>query len=95
MDIKFVKLRTGDELISEFTNDGERATLTNPVRLGIDPNTNSLRFIPYPMVAKETGTIIELNSADILFDIPVNNDCDQSYRKYFGHIVEAPKTLVI
>ena len=90
MKVCFIKLRTGDELIAEYSVEGETATITNPVRLAMEPESGAIRFVPYPIVGV-SPVVITMNIADILFDIPTGEACDSSYRKSFGHVIEVVK----
>lgn len=93
MNVKLVKLVTGDEIIAEYVSSGS-VTLKNPVKLGMDPQTGALKFMGYPMVG-QTPVEITLSQADILFTVPVNEDCENAYKAAFGGIVTPPKSELI
>lgn len=96
MFIKFVKLLNGDELICEYEElDNGDIQITNPVRLGFDPEAKGFKFIPYPMFVGLPKTILVIKSNHILFTMEVNDECDTAYKRVFGYIVEAKNKLVI
>jgi len=98
MEIKFIKLKSGDELVSETVLVADKCILTNPVRLAMDMEGH-IQLIPYPIICVSNpvggGVKIELNNENVLFTLPVNDKCDESYRRAFGHIVEPSKILTM
>jgi hypothetical protein len=96
MNVRMVKLVTGDEIIAEYEIDVDEGTCTlkNPVKLGMDPQSGALKFMGYPMDAKQPVEIV-LPCTDILFYVPVNEDCENAYKEAFGGIIESKSELII
>ena len=95
MEVKLVKLITGDEIIAELetSEDGTFYTLKNMVKLGMD-HAGNVGFVHYPAVSEKEEYITVLTN-NVIFTVPVNEECENAYKQTFGHIVGPTKSLIV
>ena len=53
MNIKFVKLISGEEVLSEVEEDGGEVTLVRPMILSVDPRQQGLRLMDWLILAAQ------------------------------------------
>jgi len=94
MEVKFIKLITGDEIIAEYIEDNDNIKLVNPVKIGLDPESHNVRFMPYPFFGK-TPIELVIKSSHIVFTTDVEDNYDNGYRKAFNHILETKSQLIV
>ena len=95
-NVKVLKLTTGDEIVSELTDEGSFFRLKNPVRFIISPVSDSqmgVQMHPYVILSDD-------KEFDILKDfvITVCNPVDevlQSYQSQFSDLVLPPENKLV
>ena len=100
MNIKAVKLVTGEDIICDFEHrsDTEYGILKNPVQVTMVPNRlggqPNFGFVPFPM----TGEVKELqiDMRHVIFVSDVHEEFKNQYNSIFGSgIVTPPKGLIL
>lgn len=97
MNIKIVKLVTGEEVICEYKEEENIAILENPVIISIVPSEEGIGIaltLPWMMVSDEKT--FELNKIHILCSIDPPEELSNQYSSQFGSgIVIAHETTDI
>lgn len=89
MDVKIVKLITGEELLTQIEDDGQNVTLTKPMVLIMQPGPQGgLQMVPFLMLGKSEKVVIR--SENILFSYEPKEELANGYRQQVGSIVQAP-----
>lgn len=87
MDIKIVKLVTGEQLLTEFAQVGpEKVQLTKPMML--IPGPEGIQTMPWLMLAKKEEVVIEKCHIMAVFD--PKDELVNGYKQQVGAIVTAP-----
>ena len=98
MDVKAIKLVSGEELIGEVIHEDESSiSLRNPLAIMLQrTNTGDLNigFIPFaPYVGKDVT--FDFASSNLIFSKEVDEQMKSQYTTIFGGIVTPPKTLIL
>lgn len=90
MEVKIVKLITGEELLTQIgVSVAEEVTLKQPMVLVMQPGPQGgLQMIPFLMLAK--GDSVEIREESILFTYEPKEELANAYRQQVGSIVTAP-----
>ena len=96
MNIKILKLGSGDDIISNIEEKDEEIILNNPARLMMFPTEEGgmgMGLVPWcPYTDKETFTINSLHVIT-MFDAP--EELSNEYNKQFGSGIVTPPTSII
>lgn len=93
MNVKIVRLTSGEEIICQFEEEGDIATLKNPAVLIPSPEGKLLlaKWLPYADI--EEG--IELNTRHFVFVIDAQKQLEDHYSNVIvNNLIVAPKSLV-
>ena len=101
MDIKILKLNTGEEVLGEIESESETEfVLCNPVGIAIvrgpDGNPN-VGFAPFPIHAEQKkGSTIALAKKNVVYSYVPAEDFITNYNQIFGSgiIVPPQKSLI-
>ncbi len=85
--IRFIKLITGDE----FIGDIEEGKIKNAVKLM--PHGEGMAFVPFP-VFRHKDEVLEIDEENVIFQTSVPTDLENEYKKQFGGIITAGKSLI-
>jgi hypothetical protein len=94
MNVKILKLVTGEEVVGELVSETDSTvTLKNTVALVIQPTQQGLQmgFIPW---ASTIEGDVALKKSDVIYSGPAKDDLKNNYSSMFGGIVTPPKTLI-
>ena len=88
MDIRLVKLISGEEILGELVTDTAIITLRNPVKVatvrGQDGNPN-VGFAPFPTYAEESkDATIDLQRQHVVYSYIPAEDFRKNYEQVFG-----------
>lgn len=87
MDVKIVKLVTGEQLLTEFAIVGaDKARLTKPMML--IPGPEGIQTMPWLMLAKKEEVVVEKRHIMAVFD--PKDELVNGYKQQVGTIVTAP-----
>lgn len=96
MDVRVLKLITGEEIVGEFVSETEDAiTVKNTLSLMIQPSQNGVgyAFVPWCPMVKGNKTI-KLEKA--LFVAEATDELVSSYQSMFSQIMTPPpKQLIV
>lgn len=98
MNIKAIKLITGEDIIAEVEFlDNDVWNLKHPVQVSMVPSRSSgqptFGFIPFPLTSNDKE--IKINSRNILFDCEPADEFVTQYNTLFGNIVTPPSGLIL
>ena len=97
MDVKCVRLITGEDVIAEFENDGEKVSLINPVQVlrvpGGGTDQPNFGFIPFPLVSNDKTIVI--NNDKIVFVCEPSEEFLNQYNTIFGNIITPSSKIII
>jgi len=97
MDIKILKLNTGEEVLGEIESESETEfVLCNPVGIAIvrgpDGNPN-VGFAPFPIHAEQKkGSTIALAKKNVVYSYVPAQDFINNYNQIFGSGIVIPPT---
>jgi hypothetical protein len=97
MNIKILKLITGEEVLGEVVEGGldtNNITLKNTVALVIQPSQQGLQmgFLPWGNMVEGN---ITLSYSNIIYIGDPKDDLRTNYSSMFGGIVTPPKQLIV
>ena len=98
MNVKYIKLLNGEELLAEAHRDGHIVKVKNVVRLvlipsKVDPKNPSIGFAPWAEFSDDKE--IELDKAHILAIMNPHKEFVNQYNSMFGGLVVADKPKLI
>lgn len=100
MDIKAIKLITGEDIIAEIEYvDGteDQLNLKNPVQVSMVPSRSSgqptFGFIPFPLTSNDKE--IKINSSHVMFQCEPAEEFLTQYNSLFGNIVTPKQKLIL
>ena len=95
MNIKILKLITGEEIIGEFSVEGETfITLKNPLAIVIRPSREGFTFGFMPWCNLMEGEK-RLSMSNVVTMGAPTDDVKNTYNSMFGGIVTPPKQLIV
>jgi len=86
MNVKFIKLVTGEDILCDLTIENDRYYLRKPVIL-IPVNANSMSMIPWPMMSKHENDIAEIQSSHVVLVSNVEENIRREYEQSVTGIV--------
>ncbi len=96
MQVKMLKLVTGENVIAEFENKAGDYVLTNPLQVAMVPSRStgqpSFALLPYLFNDDKSVTI---SSSHVLFMFDPMDEFLAQYNDIFGNIVTPPKSIII
>lgn len=98
LNVKYIKLLNGEELVAEVIKDDLRTVIKNPIRLVImpskaDPKTPSVGLAPWAEFSEEKE--ITLDRSHILAIMTPIQEIVNQYNSIFGGIVAPPSKLIL
>ena len=100
LNVKLIRLITGEELISEVLNDNEKVVMKNPIRIVVMPNssrdpkaTPTIGFAPWIEFADTDK--IELDKSHILYIVTPIQEFVNQYNSIHGGIVAPSSKLIL
>ena len=97
-NIRSVRLVTGEDIVCDFTVNGETALLKNPVQLMAIPSRSggqpSFGFMPFPLMSNDKEVSVKLSH--VVFTCDIAEDFLNQYNSVFGSgIVVPPKDIIL
>jgi hypothetical protein len=100
MDIKILKLNTGEEVLGEIESESEtEIVISNPVGVAIvrgkdgQPNVG---FAPFPLHAEQkSGQTIAFSKKNVVYSYVPAEDFVNNYNQIFGSGIVLPKKQLI
>lgn len=93
MTTKLVRLKTGEEILAEYSTENGTATLKNPAVLIPAPN-GQLALMPWMMYAELENNSVKLSSEHVLFDVAPVKELMNQYNQTIGSGLIVPETPV-
>lgn len=98
MNIKCLKLVTGEDIVSEVEDNVDSVTLKNPVQVSMVPSRNTgqptFGFIPFPIASKDKE--LTISKVHIIFECNPAEDFETQYNSLFGSgIITPPKDIIL
>lgn len=97
MEIKCLRLITGEDIICELESNVNGYVLKNPVQVSMVPsrsgNQPNFGFLPFPLVSNDKSIAISLSSVMFICD-PAEEFLEQ-YNQIFGSGLVVPKKSLI
>jgi hypothetical protein len=104
MDIKIIRLITGEDLLCEMietgtqTGSASEVTVKNPVRIVVmpsktDPKVPSIGLAPWCEFSE--SKVVSLRWDHIIFCVDPVNEFKNQYQSMFGGILTPPKKLIL
>lgn len=94
MDIKLIKLVTGEEIAAEIvSDDGDTVTVKNCIAVVLNPSREgfSYGFLPWGGLSPSNKSI---NWSKIVYAAEAGDDLRNNYNSMFGGIVTPPQQLI-
>jgi hypothetical protein len=90
MDVRIVKLITGEELLSQYEENADQVVLTKPMMLIMQ--SNGLQMVPWLVLMFCSGNVdkVTLKPSQVLFSYEPKLELANGYRQQVGSIVTAP-----
>jgi hypothetical protein len=98
MNIKAIKLTTGEDIIAEIEYlENDFWKLKNPVQVSMVPSRSSgqptFGFIPFPLTSNDKE--VKINSSHIMFECEPAEEFLHQYNTLFGNIVTPTTGLIL
>lgn len=88
MEIRILKLVTGEEIIGELMGDGGKITLKNPVQIAVMRGKDGMPnvgFAPFPAYAEESkNKSIDFRLEHVIYSYTPAEDFCKNYEQIFG-----------
>ena len=94
MNIKLLKLVTGENVITDVEYDGDAVTLKNPLQVAMVPSRSgapNFALLPYLLTDDTQVTIMENK---VMFTVDPMDEFLEQYNGIFGNIVTPPKSII-
>ena len=89
--IKLIKLVTGEDVIAEVTEHGDRVYLKNAIRLAV--TNQGVAMMPFSPFIKED--MFNIHTNHIIFQAEVDDEVRNAYNSKFGSgIIVAPSGMI-
>lgn len=101
MNIRALKLVSGEDIIGVVSNTEHNITIENPIRLMMVPMSNpqsqpSFGFAPFPVYATgSTNFKLTISKSHIIFDIEPDQEFINQYNSIFGTGIVTPSKSII
>jgi len=96
MSIKYLKLVTGEELVTNYKDDGESTvTLNNPLGILMSQSEKgfNIQLVPYGSMAKDETIIV--NHKNIVFTAEPETKLRNQYESITGKVITPPQPSII
>ena len=96
MIIKYLKLVTGEELITEYIDSGESVvTLKNPLGILMSQTDKgfNIQLVPYGSMAKDEEIMV--NYKNIVFTAEPETKLRNQYESITGQVITPPEAKII
>jgi hypothetical protein len=90
MSAKIVRLKTGEEILAEYSTENGTATLKNPAVLIPAPN-GQLALMPWMMYAELENNSITLSDEYVMFVVTPRKELANEYNKSIGTGLVVPE----
>ena len=90
MSVRIVRMKTGEEIITSYTVEGNQAILKNPAIL-IPTGQGQIGFMPWMMYAELDNNTIEFPVENVLFDVAPHKALMNEYNKTIGSGLVVPE----
>ena len=94
MDVKLLRIVTGEEVIVELLSEDEN-TITIKNGLVVLPNANGVGFAPWATVISKTKSEITLDRKFIVYMVECDEDVVDKYESIFSPIEKPSKKLIL
>lgn len=91
MATKIARLTTGEEIISDFSENGDTVSFKNPAML-IPAGNGQLAFLPWMMYAELENNTVTISSEHVMFVAPPKKELMNEYNKTIGSGLVVPET---
>jgi len=96
MNLKVLKLRSGEDLISQVEDDGFYWALTDPMRIvPVTSPAGQLKFVMMPWFPFTKDKQLNVSKDEVVLICEPHDDIQNGYREQFGGIVTASQGLVV
>lgn len=99
MDIRILKLVTGEEILGEIVNITESFTIRNPVGVAIvrgEGGQPNVGFAPFPLHAEPTpGFELDIHRSQVVYFYVPAEDFINNYNQIFGAGIVLPSKKLI
>jgi hypothetical protein len=93
MNVKLVKLVSGEEFVAEIVNRDTNLSCKNMIKFMMTPQ-RQLAMVPLnPFIPQDT--VVEFNNSHIMFVSDVEKEVENNYAEQFGGIVTSPSKLIV
>ena len=96
MSIKYLKLVTGEELVTNYKDDGESTvTLNNPLGILMSQSEKgfNIQLVPYGSMAKDETILV--NHKNIVFTAEPEDKLRNQYESITGQVITPPSPSII
>jgi len=91
MAVRIVRMKTGEELITDYTVTDDIAILKNPAIL-IPTGQGQIGFMPWMMYAELENNTVKFPAENVLFDVAPQRELMNEYNKTIGSGLLVPET---
>lgn len=96
-NIKCVRIITGEDVIADYSENGDTAKLENPLRVSMVPGgangQPNFGFMPFPLVSNDK--IVEIGLDKIVFVCEPAEEFLAQYNSIFSNIITPTQNLII
>jgi len=93
MSVRIVRLKSGEEIIADYSVSDGVACLKNPAIL-IPTGQGQIGFMPWMMYAELENNSVKLSSEHVLFDVAPVKELMNQYNQTIGSGLIVPETPV-
>ena len=96
MNIKYLKLVTGEELVTDYKDEGESTvTLKNPLGILMSQTEKgfNIQLVPYGSMAKDETILV--NHKNIVFTAEPETKLRNQYESITGQVITPPQPSII
>ena len=94
MNVKLLRIVTGEEVIVELLSEDEN-TITVKNGLVVLPNANGVGFAPWATVISKTKPEVILDRKFIVYMVECDDDVAEKYESIFSPIEKPSKKLIL
>ena len=89
MAVRIVRMKSGEEIITDYKVEDETAILKNPAIL-IPTGQGQIAFMPWMMYAELENNTVKFHIENVLFDVAPQKELMNEYNKTIGSGLVVP-----
>jgi len=95
MNVKLIRIVTGEEIVAEVVSSETDDTITVKNGLVVLPTGQSIGFAPWATVISKEEPEITMNLKHVIYVAEVQDSVSQKYKEMFGNIITPQEKKLI